>query len=84
MLGQATGAAIFSPLSDRFGRKKCNCAARLLYFITALATVFAPNIASFSIFRLLQGTFQGVSSHVVLQCKPSTIGIIILAGNHVV
>lgn len=61
MLGQATGAAIFSPLSDRFGRKKCNCAARLLYFITALATVFAPNIASFSIFRLLQGTFQGGS-----------------------
>ena len=62
MLGQAAGAVIFSPLADRYGRKPCNVIARILYFITALATVFTPNIAAFSAFRFLQGTFQGVSS----------------------
>ena len=62
MLGQAAGAVIFSPLADRYGRKPCNVIARILYFVTALATVFTPNIAAFSAFRFLQGTFQGVSS----------------------
>jgi MFS family permease len=62
MLGQATGAAMFSPLADRYGRKPCNVIARILYFVTALTTVFTPNIAAFSAFRFLQGTFQGVSS----------------------
>jgi hypothetical protein len=62
MLGQAAGAVIFSPLADRFGRKPCNVIARILYFVTALATVFTPNIAAFSAFRFLQGTFQGLSS----------------------
>jgi MFS family permease len=62
MLGQAIGAVIFSPLSDRFGRKLCNVVSRVLYFFTALATVFCPNITAFFIFRFLQGTFQGVST----------------------
>ena len=62
MLGQAAGAVMFSPLADRYGRKPCNVIARILYFVTALTTVFTPNIAAFSTFRFLQGTFQGVSS----------------------
>ena len=61
MLGQAAGAVIFTPLADRYGRKPCNVIARILYFVTALATVFTPNIAAFSAFRFLQGTFQGGS-----------------------
>jgi MFS family permease len=48
MLGQAAGAVIFTPLADRYGRKPCNVIARILYFVTALATVFTPNIAAFS------------------------------------
>ena len=61
MLGQAVGALIFAPLADKLGRKPCNVTARILYFLTALATVFTPNIDAFLIFRFLQGTFQGVS-----------------------
>lgn len=60
MLGQAVGAVIFSPIADRFGRKTGSVISRILYFLTALATVFTPNIEVFLIFRFLQGTFQGV------------------------
>ncbi|XP_076103335.1 solute carrier family 22 member 6-A-like [Mytilus galloprovincialis] len=61
MLGQAVGAVIFSPIADRFGRKTGSVISRILYFITALATVFTPNIEVFLLFRFLQGTFQGGS-----------------------
>lgn len=61
MFGQAAGAAIFSPLADRFGRKPCNIASRVLYFINAVVTVFCPGIEVFWLMRFLQGTFQGVS-----------------------
>ncbi|XP_076103427.1 solute carrier family 22 member 6-A-like isoform X2 [Mytilus galloprovincialis] len=61
MLGQATGAVIFSPISDKIGRKPSNIFARIMYFFTALATVFSPNISVFLVFRFLQGTFQGGS-----------------------
>ncbi|CAG2242583.1 unnamed protein product [Mytilus edulis] len=60
MLGQATGAVIFSPISDKIGRKPSNIFARIMYFFTALATVFSPNISVFLVFRFLQGTFQGL------------------------
>jgi MFS family permease len=58
MLGQAAGAVMFSPLADRYGRKPCNVIARIFYFITALATVFTPNIAAFSAMEKIQITFK--------------------------
>lgn len=62
MLGQAVGAAIFSPLSDRFGRKPINIIARTLYMIAGVTAMFSPSIGVFSVYRLLIGTFQGVSN----------------------
>lgn len=61
MLGQAVGAAIFSPLSDRYGRRPINILSRSLYLIARVTAMFSPSIAVFSVFRLLIGTFQGGS-----------------------
>lgn len=63
MLGQAVGAAIFSPLSDRYGRRPINILSRCLYLIAGVTAMFSPSIAVFSVFRLLIGTFQGVSNN---------------------
>ncbi|CAG2199058.1 unnamed protein product [Mytilus edulis] len=59
MMGQAVGAAIFSPLSDRFGRKPINIISRILYTIAGVTAMFSPSIEVFSVYRLLIGTFQG-------------------------
>ncbi|XP_071168354.1 solute carrier family 22 member 6-A-like [Mytilus edulis] len=61
MMGQAVGAAIFSPLSDRFGRKPINIISRILYTIAGVTAMFSPSIEVFSVYRLLIGTFQGGS-----------------------
>ncbi|CAG2187913.1 unnamed protein product [Mytilus edulis] len=63
MMGQAVGAAIFSPLSDRFGRKPINIISRILYTIAGVTAMFSPSIEVFSVYRLLIGTFQGADQH---------------------
>lgn len=66
MMGQGLGAAIFSPLSDRFGRKPINILARVLYIIAGVTAMFSPSIAVFSVYRLLIGTFQQVCSGILV------------------
>lgn len=58
IIGQATGAAIFTQFSDRFGRKPVHVLAHIGIFAIALAMAFAPNFLTFAILRYLVGTFQ--------------------------
>ncbi|XP_052098929.1 organic anion transporter 3-like [Mytilus californianus] len=67
MMGQAVGAAIFSPLSDRFGRKPINIISRILYTIAGVTAMFSPSIEVFSVYRLLIGTFQGINLQQTVQ-----------------
>ncbi|KAJ8316408.1 hypothetical protein KUTeg_006422 [Tegillarca granosa] len=60
IIGQATGAAIFTQFSDRFGRKPVHVLAHIGIFAIALAMAFAPNFLTFAILRYLVGTFQQV------------------------
>jgi DHA1 family bicyclomycin/chloramphenicol resistance-like MFS transporter len=53
-IGMAFGQLIYGPLADRYGRKKPLLAGMILYFFATLGCAFAPNIATFIAFRLVQ------------------------------
>ncbi|WP_320203207.1 multidrug effflux MFS transporter [Agrobacterium rosae] len=53
-LGLALGQLVYGPLIDRFGRKLPLLAGIGLFIVTSLLIVFAPNIESFIVLRLLQ------------------------------
>lgn len=55
MIGLGLGQIILGPLSDKFGRKKVLIASILLFIVTAVTSVFSPDIHIFNLCRLLQG-----------------------------
>ncbi len=54
-LGFAIGQLVAGPLSDSLGRKRPVLVAAVLYVISALVVILAPNIIVFAIGRVLQG-----------------------------
>ncbi len=59
LVGVGLGALFIAPLSDRFGRRNLLVACVTWFSIFTIAVVFAPNVAIFSLFRLLAGLGLG-------------------------
>jgi MFS family permease len=59
LVGVGLGALFIAPLSDRFGRRNLLVACVAWFSIFTIAVVFAPNVAIFSLFRLLAGLGLG-------------------------
>lgn len=59
LVGVGLGALFIAPLSDRFGRRNLLVACVLWFSTFTLAIVVAPNVAVFSLFRLLAGLGLG-------------------------
>ena len=55
MLGLALGQLIFGSLSDRQGRRKPLIISMILFVVSTLFCIFAPNIETFVILRFVQG-----------------------------
>ncbi len=55
MLGLALGQLLFGPLSDKAGRKRPLLAAMVLFTISTVCIIFAPNIETFCVLRFFQG-----------------------------
>lgn len=55
MAGLAVGQLIIGPLSDMYGRRNPLILATLLFTLSSVAIVFAPNIESFIALRFVQG-----------------------------
>ncbi|WP_347108891.1 aromatic acid/H+ symport family MFS transporter [Paenarthrobacter sp. S56] len=59
LVGVGLGALFIAPLSDRFGRRKLLIACVAGFSLFTIAVAFAPNVAVFSVFRLLAGLGLG-------------------------
>lgn len=59
LAGAVLGALLFGWLTDRFGRKLLFFITLGLYFVSAAATAFSWNLASFCVFRFLTGAGIG-------------------------
>ena len=55
MLGLSIGQLFIGPLSDKYGRKRLLVICLILFVISTMACILAPNIAVFNVCRLLQG-----------------------------
>lgn len=55
MLGLSVGQLFIGPLSDKYGRKRLLVICLILFVISTMACILAPNIAVFNVCRLLQG-----------------------------
>ncbi len=55
MLGLAAGQILFGPLSDKYGRRAPLLISMWLFLASTLACIFAPNIQTFVVLRLVQG-----------------------------
>ena len=54
-VGLAIGQSIHGPLSDRLGRRLPLIAGVLVYVATSIAAVFAPDVETLTLLRLIQG-----------------------------
>jgi DHA1 family bicyclomycin/chloramphenicol resistance-like MFS transporter len=59
MIGIAVAQAVYGPLSDRFGRRPVIVAGLVVFTAASLLCGFSPNIALFTIARLLQALGAG-------------------------
>ncbi|SDJ11791.1 Predicted arabinose efflux permease, MFS family [Arthrobacter cupressi] len=59
LVGVGLGALFIAPLSDKFGRRKLLIACVAGFSVFTLAIAFAPDVATFSILRLLAGVGLG-------------------------
>ncbi|MBN9131442.1 aromatic acid/H+ symport family MFS transporter [Arthrobacter sp. TES] len=59
LVGVGLGALFIAPLSDKFGRRKLLIACVAGFSLFTLAVAFAPNVAVFSVLRLLAGLGLG-------------------------
>jgi AAHS family benzoate transporter-like MFS transporter len=59
LVGVGLGALFIAPLSDRFGRRNLLVVCVTWFSIFTIAVVFSPNVAIFSLFRLLAGLGLG-------------------------
>ncbi len=64
LIGLAVGQLLVGPLSDKFGRRLPLLISMVVFMLSTIGCVFAWNIESFIIFRLIQG-FSGAGSIVV-------------------
>ena len=55
MIGLALGQLVFGPISDKMGRKRPLLAAMLLFTVSTVFIIFAPNIETFTVLRFFQG-----------------------------
>lgn len=55
MIGLALGQLLLGPLSDKFGRKKPLIISLVIYIISTILIVYAPNIESMIVLRVIQG-----------------------------
>ena len=55
MIGLAVGQFVLGPVSDKYGRKPVMVLSVSVFIISAIASVFSPNIHVFNICRLFQG-----------------------------
>lgn len=55
MVGLAVGQLIIGPLSDKYGRKYPLMVSLMVFCISTLGCLYAPNIHTFIFFRLFQG-----------------------------
>jgi DHA1 family bicyclomycin/chloramphenicol resistance-like MFS transporter len=62
MVGFATAPVIFGPLSDRFGRRPILLAGCALFAVTGWGCALAQSMASFMVWRLLEGAGAGVGT----------------------
>ncbi|WP_115788952.1 MFS transporter [Arthrobacter silvisoli] len=59
LVGVGLGALFIAPLSDKFGRRKLLIACVAGFSLFTIAIAFAPNVAVFSVLRLLAGLGLG-------------------------
>ena len=55
MIGLAVGQLLLGPLSDKFGRKIPLIISLVIYIISTVLIVYAPNIEAMIVFRVIQG-----------------------------
>ena len=60
LFGQATGAVVFTSMSDRFGRKPIHVVCHLLLLAVGVATAFMPTFTPFTVLRFFIGMLQQV------------------------
>ncbi len=65
LLGAIIGAAVISPLSDRYGRKKMVLLSALIFLIGAILSGISPNAAILIIARIILGVAVGGASALV-------------------
>lgn len=70
MIGLSVGQIFIGPLSDKYGRRRLLVGSMLLFAISSVLCLLAPNIFIFNLMRLLQG-FAGAGG-VVLSKSIST------------
>ena len=59
MIGLALGQIFFGPLSDKYGRRPLLLVSMVLFIVSTLLCLFAPDIYSFVTLRLIQGVAGG-------------------------
>lgn len=65
LLGALIGAAIISPLSDKYGRKKMVLTAALIFAVGSLSSAFSGNAIILIVSRILLGSAVGGASALV-------------------
>ena len=55
MIGLALGQIFFGPLSDKYGRRPLLLVSMILFIVSTVFCLFAPDIYSFITLRLIQG-----------------------------
>ncbi|XP_033751011.1 solute carrier family 22 member 5-like [Pecten maximus] len=58
ILGQAFGAAIFTSLADKFGRRKIHVLGHISLFTISFAIAWSPNYTVFAVLRFILGAVQ--------------------------
>ena len=61
MIGLAVGQLLLGPLSDKFGRKIPLIISLVIYIISTVLIVYAPNIEAMIVLRVIQGLFSAGS-----------------------
>lgn len=60
MIGMAVGQLILGPVSDKVGRKKPLVISLIIFTLTSVALIFAPNIHVLITLRAIQGDRKSV------------------------
>ncbi|RKT54885.1 MFS transporter [Saccharothrix australiensis] len=66
LIGVAVGAAVLSPLTDRFGRRKLLIGSVLLFSVFTLVIPLSPSVGVFAAFRFIAGLGLGACMPVAL------------------